>query len=349
MEPLTFPENVHRRPGMYVGDVDTEMAALNLVYEVLSNAVDEHLAGRATRIDIEVSAREALVVDNGAGFDPDSGSRPQFDVFTDLHFTGTRDGHSPHVHCSPALRGIGLAVVCALSDSLSVETAHGGLVHRRTYQLGKRLTSSSAPAVGEVGTKVKIRLANSFVHGDIPVNQLAEHVRELSFMLPGCRLTLNGIEYPGGELEDFCLALAQTPLVCRPLHTRLTLNEVLVDVSIGWKLSNLDPPTVRAYVSTSRCRGGTPMTGLFAGLHRGLRSSGIGPVRDSAASRERVGRGLVAVVHVGLYAPKWGDPTKERLDNPAAHTAVSNAIKMALPAYLAQYPSVRTLLSSRYS
>ena len=121
--------SIRERPGMFVGDVRTRSATHQLVWEVLANAVDEHLAGRCTRIELTLHADGSVSVrDDGAGIslDVDESGTPWVErVLTTRHFTATADGHAPHVHLRPS-HHVGLCMVSALSSSLSAEVRRDG-------------------------------------------------------------------------------------------------------------------------------------------------------------------------------------------------------------------------------
>lgn len=116
-------DRVRRRAGMYVGDLGPG-GVLHLAYEVIANAVDLHLSGRCTQIEVTILADGAVrIQDDGPGFpitDAD-GSPLLVRALTELHDAPTKDGHTRHVHL--ASFGLGLSVVHALSDRIEVLTS----------------------------------------------------------------------------------------------------------------------------------------------------------------------------------------------------------------------------------
>lgn len=342
--PLPYPENVQRRPGMFVGDTETDDSVVHLIFEILSNAIDEHLSSRATRIDVTADEREVVVSDNGRGLRFGTASEGSNDVFTEMHHTGTRDGHWPHVHLGPGIHGAGLSIVCALCERVVAESHADGRMERRVYSMGRSSGPNEAGPTGRSGTVVGIQPSRSIFRQPIPVGRILERVQELAFMLPGCAFSFNGSSGQGGTLADLAIRLALGhPTVAPPLHVRLFINDVLVDVAATWCVQPTQP-TIESFVSTFPTRAtGTHVLGLFRGLRRGFAKT---PLRDSVSGisserfRQRVSGGLVAVVHAGLYAPRFGDPTANRLLNPEAQKAVSAAVALALPAYVSQYPAI---------
>ena len=229
------------------------------------------------------------------------------------------------------------------------EACIGGRRERRSYAMGRAI--GPPEHLGEttaVGTAVRIRPSRAVFARDLSIDVVAERLRELSFMLPGCSLVLNGTRLVGDTLRDLCTTVADGPLVAPPLHVRLLVRDVLVDVAIGWR-PVVSPPTITSWVSTFRTHlHGTHVSGVFAGMRRGALKTDLRALTRAHGPghfRDRVSAGLVAVVHAGLYAPRFGDPTKDRLVNPEAQRAVSDALAMAFPAYLTQYPLVRRHLA----
>src|SRR5581483_4620381 len=143
IEVLEGLEPVRRRPGMYIGGTD-ERALHHLVAEVLDNAMDEAVAGHATRIDLTLEADGTVEVrDNGRGIPIDP--HPKYPkqsaleiIFTMLHSGGKFGGKA--YKTSGGLHGVGVSVVNALSDELSVEVARDRRLWRQEYSRGKPKT-----------------------------------------------------------------------------------------------------------------------------------------------------------------------------------------------------------------
>lgn len=111
---------VRERPGMFVGATDDGSGVLHMALELVANALDQHLAGRCSRVAIEIAPDGAItVIDDGPGLPADGGAGlpPLHDLLTHVWTRPTVDGHRPHVHLG--LGGMGLFVVNALSERLS--------------------------------------------------------------------------------------------------------------------------------------------------------------------------------------------------------------------------------------
>ena len=146
-------EAVRKRPGMYIGSVSTK--GLNhLVYEIVDNAVDEHLAGVCDKICVTLEADgSATVDDNGRGIPVgmhEKGVSAERLVFTTLHAGGKFD-HSAY-KTSGGLHGVGSSVVNALSARMTVRVRHGGKIYEDRYERGiptVELVDGLLPVVGK--------------------------------------------------------------------------------------------------------------------------------------------------------------------------------------------------------
>src|SRR5690348_12701843 len=139
IEVLEGLEPVRRRPGMYVGGTD-ERGLHHLAAEVLDNAMDEAVAGHATRIELDLGANNWVTIhDNGRGIPVDP--HPRFPdksalevILTTLHSGGKFGGEA--YRTSGGLHGVGVSVVNALSERLEIEVARGQKLYRQVYARG---------------------------------------------------------------------------------------------------------------------------------------------------------------------------------------------------------------------
>ena len=154
-------EAVRKRPGMYIGSVSTK--GLNhLIYEIVDNAVDEHLAGFCTEIHVILEKDgSATVADNGRGVPVGmhaAGVSAARVVYTTLHAGGKFDDSA--YKTSGGLHGVGSSVVNALSAYMNVEISREGYIHQDRYERGKPVTElldGLLPKIGKTrktGTKV---------------------------------------------------------------------------------------------------------------------------------------------------------------------------------------------------
>jgi DNA gyrase subunit B len=208
-------EPVRKRPGMYIGSTG-HRGLHHLVYEVVDNSVDEALAGYCTRIDVSIGADASVrVVDNGRGIPV--GNMPQYDrpaveiVMTKLHAGGKFGGEGYKV--SGGLHGVGVSVVNALSEWLTVEVCREGHRYRQSYERGAPTSELAKiePCSDYCGTTIHFR-PDPEVFDDLnySFSTLSQRLREVAFLNRSLHITLvderedigEGDGRPSGGEED---------------------------------------------------------------------------------------------------------------------------------------------------
>jgi DNA gyrase subunit B len=224
-------EPVRKRPGMYIGSTG-HRGLHHLVYEVVDNSVDEALAGACDTIDVTILPDASVrVVDNGRGIPVDV--MPQFNksaleiVMTKLHAGGKFGGEGYKV--SGGLHGVGISVVNALSDKLTVDVCRDGWRYRQGYQRGipTEDVAKIEPCGERTGTTVHFK-PDSQIFDDLNFNfsTLSQRLREMAFLNRSLRISLTdereetdevsalGVEDEGeerrGEAGDEEAAVAKT-------------------------------------------------------------------------------------------------------------------------------------------
>ncbi|MGB1218063.1 MAG: ATP-binding protein, partial [Saprospiraceae bacterium] len=242
-------EAVRLRPGMYIGSTDTK-GLHHLVYEVVDNSIDEHLAGHADRVDVIVHTDNSVTVkDNGRGIPTGMHKKLQKSalevVMTVLHAGGKFDKDTYKV--SGGLHGVGVSCVNALSSYLKAEVHREGEVFVQEYSIGK--PTSSVDVVGKTditGTNVTFRPdATIFETLEYSYAILAARLRELAFLNSGLTLTLldervedkdaeSGFKgetfYSEGGLKEYVEFLdeGRNPILSQPIHVKGSKDNVEV-------------------------------------------------------------------------------------------------------------------------
>jgi DNA gyrase subunit B len=193
---LSSVEAVRRRPGMYIGDAHDGSGLHQMFWEVVSNALDEHLAGRAKRVRVSVEGQLAEVEDDGGGMslapDPKSGVRFVELALTTLHCGPTLDAHFPHVHVGST--GVGLVAVNALSESLEIEVRRDGWSWQQRFARGVPLGPLERGArTNRTGTRVRFR-ADASIFGATPFDRtsIRSRLRDLAAFNPTLGFELMG-------------------------------------------------------------------------------------------------------------------------------------------------------------
>src|SRR5438067_6205743 len=205
-------EAVRKRPGMYIGDPD-ERGLHHLVFEVLDNSIDEHLAGFCEKIDVEVHVDGSVSVrDNGRGIPVDIHPKwkmPAVElVLTNLH-AGGKFGQGAYKY-SGGLHGVGAKWTNALSEWFKVEVSRDGKVYHMAFAKGK--TTQKLTVIGEVKNKKTTGTLITFlpdptiftITTEFKFERLATRLRELTFLNTGLEISLTDESGDSPKKETFC-------------------------------------------------------------------------------------------------------------------------------------------------
>ncbi|MBI2109608.1 DNA topoisomerase IV subunit B, partial [Candidatus Woesearchaeota archaeon] len=273
-------EAVRRRSAMYIGDLGIR-GLHHLVYEVVDNSLDEHLAGYATKVEVSINKDGSVTVeDNGRGIPveihPEENKSALEVVMTVLHAGGKFDKKNYKV--SGGLHGVGVSVTNALSKYLIVKVKRNGQEYQQEYAEGKPLTE--VKIVGEAngtGTSVTFMPDNlifqdTTFHYDI----LAKRLRELAFLNKGLEITFSDLrvekketfKFDGG-ISSFVKELNKNKTV---LHDVVYLNkENSITVETALQYNDGYSENVYTYVNNiNTIEGGTHLAGFYTALTRSI-------------------------------------------------------------------------------
>ena len=349
-------EGVRKRPAMYIGSTDVR-GLHHLVWEVVDNAVDEHLAGHAKRITVRLTKDGGCeVTDDGRGIPVDvhpTEGIPAVEVaLTTLHAGGKFDQQSYAV--SGGLHGVGVSVVNALSRRTEVEVTRDGGRHTIAFERGERVTKLSTKKGATKGTGTLVRFwpdADVFETVAFDHDTIAERLHETALLNPGLRLTLEddrdgrSTTYESKRgLADFVTELLRdapplVPIIALSDQRVLDDRHVALDVAFTWSEAFHDD-RLRSYVNVVRTAdGGTHEEGfrraLTTTLNRFGRESGALKRNDPNLTGDDVREGLVAVVSLKFPEPQFEGQTKGRLGSTLARTYAEQVVGEALAAWLA--------------
>lgn len=354
-------EAVRKRPGMYIGSTDVK-GLHHLVWEVIDNSIDEHLAGYCTHIEVIINKDGSLtVVDNGRGIPVGMHEKLQKSalevVMTILHAGGKFDHDTYKV--SGGLHGVGISCVNALSQKVRAEVRREGKIWRQEYERGKPTTA--VDAIGEsnvTGTIITFWPdPEIFETLEFKYDTLANRLRELSYLNSGLYLNLRDDReldesgnprqetfFSEGGLREFVRFLdeSRTPLIDRPIYVKAKEDNVEVEVAMQYNTGYQEH--VFSFVNNISTRdGGTHEAGFKRAITRIFKKygddSGLFTKAKVQLSGEDYREGLTAVVSVKVPEPQFKGQTKGELGNSEVVGIVSQCVGDALATYLEENPS----------
>jgi DNA gyrase subunit B len=366
-------EAVRKRPGMYIGSTG-ERGLHHLVYEVVDNAVDEALAGYCDAILIELLDEGGIrVVDNGRGIPV--GEHPKEKIsaltvaLTMLH-AGGKFGDGGY-KVSGGLHGVGVSVVNALSDSLTVDVRRDGYHWRQSFVLGDPVTPlEQLEKTDETGTTVTFYASPTiFETTDYSYETLATRFREMAFLNKGLKITivdersseaLTGDDDEDAELsaqreQTFQYADGLIDYVKYLTGSKETIHSSVIaidaaseeqkmslEVAMQWNTSFNE--SVHTFANTINTHeGGTHEEGFRAALTNTVNkwgeTWGMIKKRDDRVSGDDIREGLTAIISVKLAEPQFEGQTKTKLGNTEARSFVQKVVNDLLGDWFEKNPT----------
>ncbi|MBL8703907.1 MAG: DNA topoisomerase IV subunit B [Rhodospirillales bacterium] len=354
IEVLEGLEPVRRRPGMYIGGTD-DRAMHHLVAEVLDNSMDEAVAGHATWIELELSKDGVVTVrDNGRGIPVDP--HPKFKnlsalevILTMLHSGGKFSGKV--YETSGGLHGVGVSVVNALSDQLTVEVARDKKLYRQTFSRGKPTSKLKdlGPVQNRRGTTVSFH-ADPEIFGknmQFKPERLYRMARSKAYLFRGVEIRWScdpsliekdsdtpaqaTLHFPGGLVDYITATLGdRKTLTPRPFAGAAPLSDGVgkVEWAIAWPVD--EDGFENTYCNTVPTpEGGTHEQGLRSALARSMRGYGdlIGNRRAAQITTDDVIGGAAIMLSLFIREPQFQGQTKEKLASPEAARLVDAVLK----------------------
>jgi DNA gyrase subunit B len=351
-------EPVRKRPGMYIGTTSSR-GLHHLVFEVVDNGVDEAMAGYADRILVTIHEDGSVsVLDNGRGIPvkPIPGAkdrRPAVEVvLTVLHAGGKFGGGGYQI--SGGLHGVGVSVVNALSQKLSVEVRRDGFTWSQSYERGKPLGKLvKGRASTKTGTLVRFWPDPEIFTETLEFRReiLAERLHELAFLNRGTEIRLvDERETPAqeelfkanGGLVDFVKYLAQgKDTVSKIIDIDTKSDGGEVEIAMQWNTGYTE--SLYSFANTINTHeGGMHEEGLRKALtnvvNKYARNKGLLKEKEEALTGEDVREGLIAILSVKLRDPQFEGQTKTKLGNASMRSLVETTVNAAFATWLEEHP-----------
>ncbi|MBV9314201.1 MAG: DNA topoisomerase (ATP-hydrolyzing) subunit B [Pseudonocardia sp.] len=358
-------EAVRKRPGMYIGSTG-ERGLHHLIWEVVDNAVDEAMAGYASRVTVTLLVDGGVrVVDDGRGIPVDMHPVEKVPavelVLTRLHAGGKFDNKSYAV--SGGLHGVGVSVVNALSSKLDVEIHRDGAVWRQHYERSVPGRLEKGEPTRGTGSTITFWADPSIFETTVyNIETISRRLQEMAFLNKGLTIVLrderngdNGqaeepdaegyvakvkeqtFHYPGG-LEDFVAHINKSK---DPIHKKIVSfqaagGEHQLEVAMQWNAGYSE--SVYTFANTINTHeGGTHEEGFRAALtstvNRYARDKKLLKEKDSALTGDDIREGLAAIVSVKVKEPQFEGQTKTKLGN----TEVKSFVQRVCNEWLADW------------
>lgn len=350
-------EAVRKRPGMYIGSTSGR-GLHHLAWEIVDNAVDEALAGRCTKIVVQVHPNNSLtVIDNGAGFPVGihhKTGRPAVETaLTILHAGGKFGGSGYKV--SGGLHGVGASVVNALSSWLKVEVHRDGQVYQQEYERGvPKYDLQVVGTTDHTGTTVTFQPDTEIFTETVEFQAeiLQGRLREMAFLNAGLEIVLE--DERDGKSVTYCYSGGVAEFVVYLNHNKDVLHAdpvfvsgVKDDVTVEVALQYNDgyATTLFSFANNINTHeGGAHEAGFKSALTRVINDYGrkVNFIKENDAnlSGEDVREGLAAVISVKVPEPQFEGQTKTKLGNSEVRGIVEGLFGEKLQTFFNENPSV---------
>ncbi len=337
-------EAVRKRPGMYIGSVSTK--GLNhLIYEIVDNSVDEHLAGFCSRIEVYLEKDGSCTVsDNGRGIPVGmhaKGMSAERLVFTTLHAGGKFDNSA--YKTSGGLHGVGSSVVNALSTYLDIEVSRDGYIHHDHYERGNptvELVNGLLPTIGrtkQTGTKINfLPDPEIFEKTRFKAEEVKSRMHETAYLNPELTIVLEDRRGAQVERMEFHEPDGLVGFVKDLNGAQETVHDVVyfkgenegITVECAFQYINEFHENVLGFCNNIyNAEGGAHITGfktVFTTIINSYaRELGILKEKDSNFTGADVRNGMTAVISIKHPDPRFEGQTKTKLDNQDASRATS--------------------------
>ena len=354
-------EPVRKRPGMYIGSTSST-GLHHLLWEILDNSVDEALNGHCDNIEITLDTDQGITIkDNGRGVPVDLFKKTKKSamevLFTTLH-SGGKFGQGNY-KVSGGLHGVGMAVVCALSETMTATSRRDGFEWTQSYARGKPLTKLKKGKPTRIyGTTVYFR-PDPAIFPKIEFNSklIMERVESKAFLNKGLKITFkegkskNTFHYPDGIQDYIKKIVGNNPtLMDNPINVEKEDNQFRLETVFLWTPAT-DTQVLSFANSIRTVDGGTHENGFRNGITKAMRAyierRKLLPKEISSITGDDVREGLIAIINLYLQGEvEFQGQTKGRL-NSEITSQVEVVVKHSLEHFLNENQTLGDTLANR--
>lgn len=317
---------IRKRPGMYVGGVG-QFGVYHLVQELVSNSLDQFLAGRVKTISVSCNDECISVSDDGDGLPSNGGEADFTDWFMHFRDQPSATGHAPHVHLEPV--GLGLIVLNALSSHLEVESIREGKQCRAVFSRGDLLHFETKPLEGErSGTFVRFVPDPGIFETSLPdLSFLRQKLFDAVHLVPGVRIHFNGESfYSEAGLIDLAQIFCGSETPFPRFNARINADDISVDVvAMGSRFGGTEQ-SIFSWANGSRTEeGGSHVKGFLAAIESSNKS-GWTP--------------STLLINVTMQQPEFAGPSRGRLYVPGIESRIQELIQPEFEEFITSLPGI---------
>ncbi len=354
-------EAVRKRPGMYIGDTDDGSGLHQMIYEVLDNSIDEALAGYCDNILVVLNSDGTVTIsDNGRGIPVDLHKTEKIPaaqlIMTELHAGGKFDQNSYKV--SGGLHGVGVSVVNALSELLSLEINRDGKIYNIEFSNGSVIkelniigTSNKIENNYFTGTKITfLPTTDIFKNIDFNFKTIEKRLRELAFLNTGVSINLIDkrlseeinikFKYDGG-IKEYVKFLNEGKNVIhnQPISFNGEKNNISIECSLQWT-DSYHENTICFTNNIVQRDGGTHLAGFRGALTRSIVNYVNKNTKNSSnITGDDAREGLTCIISVKLPDPKFSSQTKDKLVSSEVRPVIESISLDKIEQWIEENPS----------
>lgn len=355
---------VRKRPGMYIGSTDVD-GLHHLIWECVDNFIDEFMGGNGKEGSVILHEDDKVEVnDDGRGIPVDKHKdtgRPAVEtVMTTLH-AGAKFGSKAY-QVSGGLHGVGISVVCALSEWMRVEVSRDGYVHFQEYQKGTPIADlKKGEKTNRTGTRIIFKPdAEIFKQTKFNAKKIINHLRQQAYLTKGIKITFidkrEELEekysfYFEGGISSYVkyLTKGMNPIHSNVFYCTGEKEGVLIEAAFRYTEEyEIYEESFANNINTKE--GGTHLTGFRGALTKTInnyaRREGIIKEKEDSLKGEDVREGITGVVSVKIREPQFEGQTKAKLGNPEGRSSTENLVSEHLVDFFERNPQdARNIIS----